>query len=234
MRRLAFLALTLATGCSDALEKTSSAGQVIGVINASDLSLVSATDFSVTTRSWPGTTAGPSAIAGGRTFVVTLEQANAVGVSLLVTCPPDPVALCARPDYVLPLRAGSEPDGVAIQDDSIAWIANRALNSVTRLNYFTGDTTSVAAGVFPLGVVLVGSRVFVVNSNLVGGIPAGPSWLTSFECCGVRTPDSIPLTGLAARFAVVGDDSLLYLVAARRSGLPDGKLSIGDPKRRTA
>src|SRR3989442_3572692 len=86
MRRLAFLALTLATGCSDALEKTSSAGQVIGVINA-DLSLVSATDFSVTTRSWPGTTTRPSAIAGGgRTFVVTLEQANAVGVSLLVTC----------------------------------------------------------------------------------------------------------------------------------------------------
>jgi len=61
----------------------------------------------------------------------------------------------------------------AIQDDSIAWIANRALNSVTRLNYFTGDTTSVAAGVFPRAVVLVGSRVFVVNSNLVGGIPAG-------------------------------------------------------------
>src|SRR3989441_7868892 len=47
MRRLAFLALTLATGCSDALEKTSSAGQVIGVINVSDLSLVSPTDFSV-------------------------------------------------------------------------------------------------------------------------------------------------------------------------------------------
>src|SRR5437899_1509072 len=234
MRRLAFLALTLATGCSDALEKTSSAGQVIGVINAFDLSLVSATDFSVTTRSWPGTTAGPSAIAGGgRTFVVTLEQANAVGVSLLVTCPPDPVALCARPDYVLPLRAGSEPDGVAIQDDSIAWIANRALNSVTRLNYFTGDTTSVAAGVFPRAVVLVGSRVFVVNSNLVGGVPAGPSWLTSFECCGVRTPDSIPLTGLAAGFAVVGDDSLLYVVAAGRSGAADGKLSIVDPKRRT-
>src|SRR2546425_13305705 len=91
MRRLAFLALTLATGCSDALEKTSSAGQVIGGINAFDLSLVSATDFSVTTRSWPGTPAHPSAIAGvGRTFGVALERANAVGVSLLVTCPPDP------------------------------------------------------------------------------------------------------------------------------------------------
>src|SRR2546426_267702 len=147
MRRLAFLALTLATGCSDALEKTSSAGQVIGVINAFDLSLFSATDFTVSTRPRPGTTAGPTATSGG------------------------------SPAFV-----------VALQDDSIAWIANRALNSVTRLNYFAGETTSVAAGVFPQGVVLVGSRVFVVNSNLVGGIPAGPSWLTSFECCGVRTP----------------------------------------------
>src|SRR6266513_2200145 len=175
MRRLAFLALTLATGCSDALEKTSSAGQVIGVINAFDLSLVSATDFSVTTRSWPGTTANPTTIAGrGRAFVVTLEQANAVGVSLLVTCPPDPGALCGRQDYVLPLRVGSEPDGVAIQDDSVAWIANRALNTVTRLNYFTGDTTSVAVGVFPRAVALVGTCVFVVNSNLVGGVPAAP------------------------------------------------------------
>src|SRR5256886_4651352 len=137
MRRLAFLALTLATGCSDALEKTSSAGQVIGVINVSDLSLVSATDFSVTTRSWPGTTANPTTIAGrGRAFVVTLEQANAVRVSLLVTCPPDPVALCGRRDYVMPLQAAAAPDGDAIQDDSIAWIANRARNTVTRLNHF--------------------------------------------------------------------------------------------------
>src|SRR5437879_10286666 len=133
MRRLAFLALTLATGCSDALEKTSSAGQVIGVINAFDLSLVSATDFSVTTRSWPGTTAHPSAIAGGgRTFVVALEQANAVGVRLLVTCPPDPVARCARPAYVLPLRAASEPDGVAIRHGSSRGTTNRASTSCTR------------------------------------------------------------------------------------------------------
>src|SRR5256886_13939427 len=81
MRRLALLALALAAACSDALEQTTSAGQVIGVVNVSDLSLVSATDFSVTTRSWPGTTANPTTIAGrGRAFVVTLEQANAVGV----------------------------------------------------------------------------------------------------------------------------------------------------------
>jgi DNA-binding beta-propeller fold protein YncE len=49
----------------------------------------------------------------------------------------------------------------------------------------------------------------------------------------VRTPDSIPLTGTNARFAVVGDDSLLYVVAAGHSGGADGKLSIVDPVTRT-
>src|SRR5207253_2114065 len=138
MRRLAFLALTLATGCSDALEQKSSAGQVIGVVNANDrtLSVISATDFTVTTRSWQ----------------------------------------------------------------------------------MGGDTTSVPVGVYPQAVALVGTRVFVVNSDLVGSTPAGPSWLTSFECCSVRTPDSIPLTGTNARFATVGDDSLLYVIASGHTG----------------
>ena len=51
MRRLALLALALTAACSDALEQTSSAGQVIGVVNASDrtLSVISATDFTVLT-----------------------------------------------------------------------------------------------------------------------------------------------------------------------------------------
>src|SRR2546429_2796855 len=103
MRRLALLALALAAACSDALEQTSSAGQVIGVGNVSHLSLVSATDFSVTTRSWPGTTANPTTLAGrGPAFVVTPQQANAVGVSLPVSCPPPPAPLCGPRDYVLP------------------------------------------------------------------------------------------------------------------------------------
>src|SRR2546430_10065148 len=97
MRRFALLALALAlvAACSDALEQTSSAGQGIGGVNVSDLSLVSATDFNVTTRAWAGTTANPTTIAGrGRAFAVTLQQAHAVGGSLLVTCPPDPLSPC--------------------------------------------------------------------------------------------------------------------------------------------
>src|SRR2546430_4844797 len=101
MRRLALLALALAAACSDALEQTSSAGQGIGVGNVSHLSLVSATDFSVTTRAWPGTTANPTTIARrGPAVVVTLEPANALGVRLLVTCPPDPVAPCSPAAFV--------------------------------------------------------------------------------------------------------------------------------------
>ena len=235
MRRLAFLALTLATGCSDALEQKSSAGQVIGVVNANDrtLSVISATDFTVTTRSWQMGSATPRTIDGrGHVFVVPLGAADAVGVDLFFTCPPGALSLCVQPDYTLPLPTASGATGVAIQDDSIAWIANPNLNMVTRVNYFSGDTTSVPVGVYPQAVALVGTRVFVVNSNLVGSTPAGPSWLTSFECCSVRTPDSIPLTGTNARFATVGDDSLLYVIASGHTGARDGKLSIVDPQTR--
>ena len=237
MRRLAFLALTLATGCSDALEQKSSAGQVIGVVNANDrtLSVISATDFSVSTHDWQSGTASPRTIDGrGHVFVVPLGAADAVGISRFFTCPPGALALGVPPDYVLPLAPGSGATGAAIQDDSIAWIANPNLNTVTRVNYLrNGDTTSIAVGVYPQAVAIVGTRVFVVNSNLVGATPAGPSWLTSFECCATSpTPDSIALTGANARFAVVGDDSLLYVIASGHAGAADGKLSIVDPQAR--
>jgi DNA-binding beta-propeller fold protein YncE len=236
MSRLRLLALAFAVACSDALEQRSSAGQVIGVVNAADrtLSVISATDFTVSTRDWQSGSATPTTIAGREhAFVVPLGAADAVGVDLFFTCPPDALSLCIRPDYVLPLAPGSGATGVAIQDDSIAWVANPDLNTVTRLNYLSGDTVSVRVGANPQAVAIVGTRVFVVNGNLTGATPAGPSWLTSFDCCGVRTTDSIPLTGSDARFAVVGDDSMLYVVASGHAGAADGKLSIVDPVTRT-
>ena len=236
MRRLRFLTLALAAACSDALEQRSSAGQVIGVVNGADrtLSVISATDFTVSTRDWQSGSATPSTVDGqGHVFVVPLGAADAVGVDLFFTCPPDALSLCIRPDYVLPLAPGSGATGVAIQDDSVAWVANPNRNTVTRLNYLSGDTASVRVGVYPQAVAIVGTRVFVVNGNLTGATPAGPSWLTSFDCCGARTTDSIPLTGSDARFVAVGDDSLLYVIASGHAGAADGKLSIVDPVTRT-
>src|SRR3989441_12831239 len=231
MRRLVFLALTIATGCSDALEQKSTTGQVIGVVNGGDrtLSLISATDFTVSTRDWQRASATPSTIDGrGNVFLVPLGQADAVGVDRLPG-PCGPGALCVQPDYVVSLAAGSGATGVAIQDDSIAWIANPNLNTGTRLNYLRGDTTSVAVGATPQAVAIVGTRVFVVNSNLVGATPAGPSWLTSFDCCGVRTTGSLPLTGVKAPVPTVGDDSMLDVVAAGHLGAADGQLFHVDP-----
>src|ERR1051325_9758590 len=236
MSRLRLLALALAVACSDALEQRSSAGQVIGVVNAADrtLSVISATDFTVSTRDWQSGSATPTTIAGREhVFVVPLGAAGAVGVDLFFPGPPDALSLCIRPDYVLPLAPGSGATGVAIQDDSIAWVANPNLNTVTRLNYLSGDTVSVRVGAYPQAVAIVGTRVFVVNGNLTGATPVGPSWLTSFDCCGVRSTDSVTLTGGDARFAVVGDDSLLYVVASAHAGAADGKLSIVDPVTRT-
>src|SRR6266705_3841291 len=117
MRRLVFLALALATGCSDALEQKSSTGQVIGVVNGGDrtLSLISAPDFTVSTRDWQRASATPSTIDGrGNVFLVPLGKADAVCVDRL-PAPCGPGALCARSDYVLSLPAGSGATGVAIQ-----------------------------------------------------------------------------------------------------------------------
>src|SRR5436189_100712 len=132
------------------------------------------------TRDWQRGSATPRTIDGrGSVFLVPLGQADAVAVDRLLG-PCGPGALCVQPDYVLALATGSGATGVAIQDDSIAWIANPNLNTVTRLNYLSGGTTSVPVGVFPQAVAIVGTQVFVVNSNVVGSSPAGPSWLTSF------------------------------------------------------
>jgi len=234
MKRVCWLGLALTVACSDALEQTSSAGQVIGVVNAADntVSFVSATDFSVRTVDL-GTPGGAATTAAGRggTVIVPLGPADSVAVihnaGLCTT------GVCVRPVVVFALPRGSGATGAAIRDDSIAWVANPNLNTVTRLNFLTGDTASFRVGTYPQALALVRGRVFVANGNLVSGVPAGASWLGAFDCCGVSTLDSIPLSGTNARFLAVGDDSLLYVVAAGRAGHPEGKLSVVDPVTRT-
>ncbi len=228
MKRLWLLGLVLAAGCSDALERSSSAGQVIAVVNSieNSLSLIAATDLSVT-KLGLGPAGTPVSVAGRGSFlIVPLGTANAAAVVDLTRQP-------AAVSRTVPLAANSGATGAAIQDDSIAWVANPNLNTVTRVNYRTGDTSSVAVGVYPQAVAVVRGRVFVANGNLVNFAPAGLSWLTSFDCCPPGARDSIPLLGFNAQFAVVGDDSMLYVIDSGHLGSGDGKLSIVDPVART-
>ncbi len=133
---------------------------------------------------------------------------------------------------VVPLAAGSFATGSAIVNDSIAYVANPGLNTVTRINYLTGDTASVAVGVYPQGVVATRGKVFVLNGNLVNYAPAGPGWITVIDpvtnakAVGI---DSIPLPLPGnPQFAVVGGDGRIYVMNVG-DYVDDGRLSIVDP-----
>ncbi len=226
-RGVMLVAALAAAACSDALEQDTTAGQVIAVVNAGSntLSLVDATRFTTGTPvdlELSSSTAA-SIDARGQVILVPLGDADAVRVVWFGLGPP------SSPSFIL-LPSGSGATGVAIVNDSLAWIANPGLNSATRINYRTGDTVAQRpVGVAPRAAVAVGDFVFVVNSNAPGGVPAGPSWLTRFHCCGATALDSIALTGANARSATLGTDGLLYVVLAGTPGAGDGKLSIVDP-----
>lgn len=145
----------------------------------------------------------------------------------------------------IPLPQGSGATGVALVDDSIGYVTNPNLNTVTRLNLLTGDTISRPAGVYPQGVIAIRGRVFVLNGNTVPcfepTLPGqrcalGPSWLTVFDPALNRiqplasAPDSIPLPGPGnARESLVGPDGMLYVMSRGNIAFGEGRLSIVDP-----
>lgn len=220
--------LVLATlHCSDALEQDTTAGLVVAVVNtgSNTVSFVDATRF-VATHSEDLTppTGSPATVdARGTVILVPMGDGDAVRVVSSGTLPPGAPAVIALP-------TGSGATGVAIDDDSLAWVANPNLNSVTLVNYLTGDTATFAAGTYPQAVVVTELYVFFINGNLSGGQPAGPStvrWLT--RTSGARAFGTFALSCTNARFAAVGGDGFLYVVCAGALGAGDGKLSIVDP-----
>jgi len=218
----------VAGACSDALQQDTTEGLVIAVVNtgSNSITFVNATSFTtgLSADLTPPTGTPGTLDARGTLVLVPMGSANVVRAYSFGT-------VTGPPTIFLPTNSGAT--GVAIQSDSFAWVANPNLNTVTRINYRTGDTLGqTAVGAVPVAVAIVGTRVFVVNSNAPGGTPAGASWLTSFDCCAVTTKDSIPLTGTRARAITLGADGLLYIVQAGTPSAADGKLSIVDPTTR--
>ena len=131
------------------------------------------------------------------------------------------------------LPAGSGATGAAFVNDSIAYVANPNLNTVTRINLRSGDTASVRVGVYPQGMVFTRGRLFVMNGNLVNFAPAGASWITVIDpvtndlASGI---DSIPLPGPGnAGFADVASDGLIYVMSSGSFTGGEGRLHIVDP-----
>jgi hypothetical protein len=136
---------------------------------------------------------------------------------------------------LVPLPANSGATGSAIVDDSIAYVANPNLNTITRINYLTGTTSpEVPVGRYPQGIIFTRGKIFVLNGNLDETFsPAGPSWLTVIDPA-TNAPadgvDSIPLTGDGnAGFGDVAGDGLLYVMNTGSFFEGEGRLSIVDP-----
>jgi hypothetical protein len=223
------LLLVASTGCAATEPFPPEPTEVLLVVNGT------ARTLSVIPTGSPGTAV---TVPLGGTSPVPAGIAAREGIALVPLGDDDAVAIVdlaagtVLDSYGLP--AGSGATGAAIIDDSIAYVANPALNSVTRLNYLSGDTASVAVGVTPQALIYTRGRLFVVNGNLDGGgDPLGASWITVIDpvtnakATGV---DSIPLLGPGnARSAVVGADGQLYLMSAGDSGVGEGRLSIVNP-----
>jgi len=133
------------------------------------------------------------------------------------------------------LAANSGATGSAIVDDSIAYVANPGLNTVTRVNYLTGDTTtSLSVGRYPQAAVYTRGRLFVLNGNLPATTPPGPSWISIVDPVTNRLAtgiDSILLPGPGnARSGTVAIDGVLYVMSSGPDdGVSEGRLTLIDP-----
>src|SRR5262249_35775389 len=170
-----------------------------------------------------GTTPTPVGVSAlGRIAIVPLGLDNAVAVVDLID---------ARVNRRIPLPAKSGATGSDVVDDSIAFVANPNLNTVSRVNYQAGTTTEKGVGIYPEGIIYARGRIFVMNGNLDESFqPAGPSSITVLDPTTLVRIDSIPLTGPGnAGFGVLRGDGLLYIMNTGSFFQGEGRLSIVDP-----
>jgi hypothetical protein len=138
----------------------------------------------------------------------------------------------------IPLAPGSRVAGAALVSDSLAYVSNAGLGTVTRVDLTTGDTVSIPVGTTPQQITYTRGRVLVVNANLDSiGKPAGQSWISVIDPASNLTGeviDSIPLFGPGnARFSTVAGDGLVYVVQDGDPAIDEGRLSVVDPVERT-
>ena len=201
--------MVAAVACSDALEQTTPVGEEIVILDgqSSSLTLVNAGDFSATSLALAFPVAGAPQIAGrGSTVLVPGGARDSLQILAL-----------GGSAKVATVRS---PVGAAFQNDTLAWVADSAFDSLAQVNVRAGQQLLARPLSGPaVGVAVTDSQVFAVH----------PTWLTSVNLVGPPVPDSIPLAGVNAHFVVIGDDSLLYVISRGDSGKANGRVSIVDP-----
>lgn len=224
------LGITLVLACARAQEPLPPAEEVLLVVDSTGVALevipVQAPASSTVIPLGAGNATPNGVSARDGWALVPLGAADAVAVVNLQT------RSLVR---TIALAPNSGATGSAIIDDSIAYVANPGLNTVTRVNYLTGDTAAgLAVGRFPQAAAPTRGRVFVLNGNLPAASPPQPSWISVVDPLTNRLAlgiDSILLPGPGnAGFAAVAQDGVLYVMnAGPRDGVTQGRLTLIDP-----
>lgn len=123
------------------------------------------------------------------------------------------------------LPAGSGATGAAFLNDSIAVVANPALNSVTPINVRTGAALpSIPVGVYPQHVLAYQNRLYVVNANLVNFAPAGPGSVTVIGST-LQVSGTVQLSGRNPG-AAVGSGGRVFVLNSGDFGQSNGSVSV--------
>ena len=234
--RLASVVLTalIAGACSDALEQDTTAGQVIVVADSSTdgLSVISASRFTAAGVAGAGEPFAPPVRITARDSFVFLTVGTGDSLAMLHLI----AGGGAAPNHFYPLGTGARGVGsIGVQAAGLRWqmwVPLAGASRVMRATWPVIDTASFATGPDPMGAVIAGGTLFVVNANAVNDSPTGPSSLTWLSIASPTTRGTIPLTGTNGQFITPGPDGLLYVVMRGAAGAADGRLSIVDPTAR--
>lgn len=227
--RVILVTFSACMACARASEPLPPAEEVLLIVNRDDATLqVIPVDAPTSSTTIP--------LGGVAPAPVGASALN--GIALVPLGPDDAAAVvdlrAGTVIRIVSLPAGSGATGSAIIDDSIGYVANPSLNTVTRINYLTGDTASAPVGVHPQAAVFTRGKLFVLNGNLVGGAPAGASWISVIDPLTNRPAsgeDSIPMPGPGnATSGVVAQDGLLYVMnTGPADSTTAGRLTLVDP-----
>jgi hypothetical protein len=217
------------TACAETSAPLPPPEEVVLVLNstAATLSLVPvAAPTTVTTIPLGASDAQPASVATrGPTAVIPLRATDAIAV----------VDLRSRQLVnTIPLAPGSGVAGATMISDSIVYVSNANLNTVTRVDLATGDTVSTTVGNTPQHMTATRGRVLVMNSNLDSlGTPAGESSISVIDPAAAPAAGVIGAIDLVgpgnARFSTIAADGLVYVVQEGDPAVDEGRLSIVDP-----
>lgn len=140
------------------------------------------------------------------------------------------IDLSTRQTSTVALPDNSGATGVAFANDSIVYVGNPNLNTVSVVNVRSGELgAEIPVGVFPASIAASSDHIFVLNSELENFVPARPGRVSVVDPASESVVSTIQLSGLNPADAAFGPDGRLYILNSGNFGGGNGSLSVVDP-----